>query len=144
MWHCSEKLTVDRYFWHHLMRKAFTSHAVFFVNNVLRLPRNSQISRYLIIMLTFMISAGLHIVSGIAPVRCAFYAQTRYYFSIAATIMLEDAVIWVYKSAVKDAATKPDDPRTMLWHLIGYSWVAFFHTWSISKFIFQSYTCARA
>ncbi|MCJ1418677.1 hypothetical protein MMC32_005026 [Xylographa parallela] len=141
-----EAYTVRRfyaYFWHHLMRKAFTSHAVFIVNRVLHLPRNNPASRYLIIVLTFLISAGLHVAAGIAPVRCAIYAQTRYYFSIAAVIMLEDAVLWLYRSRSADSVLRADDPRRTLWHLLGYSWVAFFHVWSISKFIFGSFSCAH-
>ncbi|MCJ1433292.1 hypothetical protein MMC27_002651 [Xylographa pallens] len=141
-----EAYTVRRFyahFWHHLMRKAFTSHAVFIVNKILHLPRNHQASRYLIIVLTFLISAGLHVAAGIAPVRCAIYAQTRYYFSIAAVIMLEDAVIWLYKAKSGDSVLPADDPRRTLWHLLGYSWVASFHVWSISKFIFSSFSCAH-
>ncbi|MCJ1284029.1 hypothetical protein MMC26_003360 [Xylographa opegraphella] len=141
-----EAYTVRRFyafFWHHLMRKAFTSHAVFVVNKVLHLPRNNPASRYLIIILTFLISAGLHVAAGIAPVRCAIYAQTRYYFSIAAVIMLEDAVIWLCKSWSSAHVLRPDDPRRTLWRLLGYSWVAFFHVWSISKFIFGSFSCAH-
>ncbi|MCJ1393532.1 hypothetical protein MMC18_006407 [Xylographa bjoerkii] len=138
--------TVRRFyalFWHHLMRKAFTSHAVFIVNRVLHLPRNNAASRYLIIILTFLISAGLHVAAGIAPFRCAVYAQTRYYFSIAAAIILEDAVIWLYRSKSSDSVLQVDDPRRTLWRLLGYSWVAFFHVWSISKFIFGSFSCAH-
>ncbi|MCJ1380033.1 hypothetical protein MMC17_003136 [Xylographa soralifera] len=138
--------TVRRFyahFWHHLMRKAFTSHAIFVVNKVIHLPRNNPTSRYLIIILTFLISAGLHVAAGIAPVRCAIYAQTRYYFSIAAVIILEDAVIWLYKSKFSDSVLSAEDPRRTLWRLLGYSWVAFFHVWSISKFIFGSFSCAH-
>lgn len=122
------------------MRKAFTSHAVFIVNGAFRLPRRGQISRYLIIIVTFLISAALHIASGIAPVRCNFYPQLRYYTSIAGTLMLEDAVMWVYKKPLVPVP-RPDDPRTMLLRLVGHSWIAFSNVWSISEFIFRSYSC---
>ncbi|MCJ1401037.1 hypothetical protein MMC11_004249 [Xylographa trunciseda] len=130
-------------FWHHLMRKAFTSHAVFIVNKVLHLPRNNPVSRYLIIILTFLISAGLHLAAGMALSECVVYAQTRYFFSIAAVIILEDAVIWLYKSKFSSSALPADDPRRTLWRLVGYSWVAFFHVWSSSKTTFSSFCCAH-
>ena len=79
------------------MRKAFTSHAVFIVTRILRLPRNGQITRYLVIFFTFLISALLHILAGPGIERCSAWPQLRYYLSTIGAIFLEDAAITVYK-----------------------------------------------
>ena len=86
------------------MRKAFTSHAVFIVTRILRLPKNGQVTRYLIIVFTFLISALLHILASPGIERCCAWPQLRYYLSTIAAIFIEDAVITVYKRFTKSRA----------------------------------------
>lgn len=122
------------------MRKAFTSHAAFVVNKILRFPQNSQVSRYLIVIVTFAISALLHIVSATTSFQCGAAAQIRYYASIVLAIFIEDTVIWAYRSA-RQAKEPKDDPNRILWQLVGYTWVFSFHVWSVSKLVYLSALC---
>lgn len=96
-----------RIFWHQLMRRAFTSHAVFFVTRILRLPRNSKISRYVTVIVTFMISALLHIAAnpGI-PLTCQAWPQIRFFMTVGLAIMLEDPVIKLYRLALGKGSRK--------------------------------------
>ena len=89
------------------MRKAFTSHAVLLVNRVLRLPRKSQVTRYLIIITTFMLSALLHILANPGYEQCTAYPQVRFYLSIICAIVLEDFVIATYQSWTDSSAEPP-------------------------------------
>ncbi|MCJ1393662.1 hypothetical protein MMC18_006538 [Xylographa bjoerkii] len=85
-------------FWHHLIRKAFTSHSSFVVNDVLRVPRRTETSRYMVLAFTFLMSAGMHVfVAPNVPLRCSAWPQLRYYFSIAGAIILEDTVTFAYR-----------------------------------------------
>ena len=89
------------------MRKAFTSHAALLVNGVLRLPRKSQVTRYLIIFTTFMLSALLHTLANPGYEQCSAYPQVRYYLSIVCAIALEDVVISTYQSWTRSSAEPP-------------------------------------
>ena len=93
----STKLIIGSLFWHHLMRKAFTSHAIFIVTRILRFPKTGQVTRYLIIFFTFLISALLHILASPGIEKCCAWPQLRYYLSTIGAIFLEDAAITVYK-----------------------------------------------
>ncbi|MCJ1388664.1 hypothetical protein MMC18_001513 [Xylographa bjoerkii] len=99
-------------FWHHLMRKAFTSHAILLVNGLLRLPRKSQVTRYLIIVATFMMSALLHILANPGAEQCSAYPQARYYLSVICAIALEDLVISTYQSWTGSSAEPPPQTAT--------------------------------
>ena len=93
-----------RYFWHHLMRKAFTAHATLIVNDIFRLPRKGPVTRYSIIFITFLLSAVLHVLASPGIEWCSSYFQFRYYVSIVGIILCEDLVIstvqsWIYPSS---------------------------------------------
>lgn len=149
---------LHRHFWHHCMRKAFTSHAVALCTRVLRLPKHSQLTRYLILIITFMISAIMHMFAAPELERCSIYPQFRYYGSIIAAITLEDVVIkgnrrfWRSRTSSdlskqngkpKGAATayplrqqQDEEKPALFWRLIGYIWVFGFHIWAGSKLIY--------
>ena len=95
------------------MRKAFTSHAILLVNDILRLPRKGRLTRYLIIITTFMLSALLHILASPGAERCSAYPQARYYTSIICAIALEDSVISTYQSLTGSSAEPP--PQTAIY-----------------------------
>ena len=138
---CLDPLLICRFFWHHLMRKAFTSHAVFVVSRVLRLPRQSQVSRYLVIVVTFLISAVLHVASsGNYSFRCSVLPQVRFYMSIVAVIIVEDVVIKTYKLARSKGVGKEVE-SSGLWYFAGYVWTACFMVWATSKLLYQSISC---
>ncbi|MCJ1475989.1 hypothetical protein MMC13_004653 [Lambiella insularis] len=104
----ADAYTVRRWYsvwWHHLMRKAFTSHAIVFVSRILRLPPKGPFTRYVIIITTFMLSALLHILADPGVERCTAYPQVRFYLSIIGAIVLEDFSIWTYRSVMRPART---------------------------------------
>lgn len=144
------------------MRKAFTSHAVFVVTQVLRLPRNSQVTRYLIIIGTFLISASLHVMASPGIERCSTWPQVRYYLSTITAICLEDLVIMTYRwltgrkrnasvaGSEEKSKTKNSDKTVVtsrngneepnpLWKLLGYTWVVSFQVWAASKLVYGVY-----
>lgn len=146
------------------MRKAFTSHAVFFVQNVLRLPRRGQVARYATVAVTFMISALLHILNNPEYELCSARIQIPFFVRIIGAVCLEDAVIWAYRSNVRSLAAiqeigspkrKPvsfkeksakvvDTPHhatALIWKLLGYSWVVAFEIWGTSKMMYGLWTC---
>lgn len=94
------------------MRKAFTVHALLFLNNVLGLPRRNRFSRSLTIIATFMISAALHIVAAPdVPLRCAVWPQMRYYLSVAGAIFAEDVIMRLYQSVTYKTSGGPKSSR---------------------------------
>ncbi|PNS14716.1 hypothetical protein CAC42_1738 [Sphaceloma murrayae] len=155
-----EAYTVRRFyalFWHRLMRKAFTSHAAAFCCNILRMPRNSQITRFFIIAGAFMISAIMHTFAAPGLERCGFWPQCRYYISIILAIALEDVVFGVSKRVMKlaspasktkskDASRKvakayqgsqeDEEGPSMVLRTFGYAWTAGFHVWAGSMMIY--------
>ena len=69
-------------------------------NNMLGLPRKSQASRFSIIIVTFGLSALMHLVAvPLESLRCSLPTVT-YYLSIAGAIILEHIVILLHKSLV--------------------------------------------
>ena len=98
---------VYRRFWHLLIRKSFTSHSIFIVNNVFRVTPFTPLSRYLITFGAFFMSAGMHIfVAPDVALKCALWPQFRYYFTIAGAIILEDVVSTSLKSLTRNKASK--------------------------------------
>ena len=75
------------------MRKGFTSNAKFLVTRVLGLPARTPIARYLILFVSFVLVAFLHIFASLSPFRCSVWPQVRYYGSTACAIVVEDTVI---------------------------------------------------
>jgi hypothetical protein len=145
------------------MRKAFTMHAAFIVNRVFRIPR-SQVSRYMVVIFAFLISALLHILSVSGTEECRALPQVRFYLRIIGAIFLEDLVIWAYKSAtgqapkpaspIKEGGEKTpksekggkvsepeEDSISLLWRLVGYSWVVIFMSWAASLLTYDVYNC---
>ena len=151
-----------RLFWHHLMRKAFTAHAIFVVTRIFHLPRKGRISRSLIMVLTFMFSALLHTLASPGIELCGLYFQVRYYLLIVFAVLCEDLVISIFRSwtlterapkqmvskgkdgsnaisASTKAPTYPD--ANILWNLVGFSWVITFQTLALSEMGFGQYVC---
>jgi len=139
------------------MRKAFTLHAAFVVNKIFQIPR-SQFSRYMVIIFAFLISALLHILSMPDMEECRALPQVRFYFRIAGAIFLEDLVMWAYKSATGqprkatapvtesgEKEMKPSEPDedsiSLLWRLVGYSWVLVFMSWATSLLTYEIWNC---
>ena len=96
------------------MRKAFTSHAVFIVNVVLRMPRKSQLSRYLITVITFTLLAIMHLLTCPGMEICMIPAQLAIHVGTAVAIILEDGAIGSYRIVKRVAvhgkdATKDSD-----------------------------------
>jgi len=138
-------------------------HAAFVVNKVFRIPR-SQVSRYMVVIFAFLISALLHILSVPGMEDCRALPQVRFYLRIIGVIFLEDLVIWAYKSATRqppkpaspikengektrgsEKGVKVSEPEedsiSLLWRLVGYSWVVFFMSWAASLLTYEVYSC---
>jgi hypothetical protein len=78
------------------MRKGFTTHSIFFVNDILHLPRKSFVSRYLIVLTSFLISGLYHAaVTPEFPLKCAMY-QFSHQIRTAGAIIFEDiaSTLW--------------------------------------------------
>lgn len=144
------------------MRKAFTSHAIFTVTKILGLPRHGSVTRYLILMTTFLISALLHILANPGYEQCSIYLQLRFYSSIIGAVLVEDSAISVYQAMVASAVKEPSangdkvslrssrDPRRLTkqsevvslhWKVVGYIWVFVVHVWATSKLMYGLYRC---
>ncbi|KAF2156901.1 hypothetical protein K461DRAFT_6657 [Myriangium duriaei CBS 260.36] len=159
----AEAYTLRRYysaFWHYCMRKPFTSHSILFCNKILRLPRDGQLTRYMVLATSFMLSCIMHIICEAGMERCTFFPTLKYYVLVILAITAEDFIIRTYKWSQKalgagDPPQKkvfekvnptPSEPR--LKHgrpsspllTIGYAWVFCFHTWAASTAIFESFT----
>ena len=88
------------------MRKGLTKHAVFIVNDVMRLPRKSPITRYMIVIFTFIISGLYHAaLTPQIPWHCSML-QLPYQLHIVGAILFEDAVIMAYQYLNPSACSK--------------------------------------
>lgn len=78
------------------MRKGFTTHAVFLINDILRLPRQNIIARYLIVIVTFLLSGLYHAaLTPDLPWQCSTL-QIGYQLRIVGAIVFEDfvSILW--------------------------------------------------
>ena len=105
----SDCFLFSRLFWHQLMRKAFTSHAVFLATRVLHLPPRTKTTRYFILFFSFLIVAVMHIFTNPTPSLCTAWPQIRYYASTALAIMIEDTVIALGRGKTCIEETRPSD-----------------------------------
>ncbi|MCJ1331021.1 hypothetical protein MMC10_007708 [Thelotrema lepadinum] len=153
-------------FWHQLMRKPFTSMASLLVKNTVP-SASKRMSASLIVLATFAISAIFHILSSDQYSLCSAYAETRYYMSTAAAILLEETVIhfvWPYvnKATGKSAGGNASSEKRSVdsakeggtqivqsaqrppwkFRLIGYMWVICFDIWATSKLAFLEFQCS--
>ena len=72
------------------------------MNDILRVPRQTEVSRYLVLTGSFFMSAGMHVfIAPNIPLQCSIWPQLRYYLSIAAAIVLEDILIMTYNQTKK-------------------------------------------
>lgn len=129
------------------MRKAFTSHAVAVCKGV-GLPLGHPVTRAVIMVLVFGMSAVMHMLCMPGFERCSMWPQVRYYLSIIAAILVEDMVIGAYKGVKRlyRRGQKARKPRSVAAYehqqpllalrVIGYVWVLAFHTWAGSVLIF--------
>ena len=92
------------------MRNALTAHAGFVVNRVLGFPKDGLLSRYMVILGTFVAAAALHIAASPFSADCSIYPQLRYCCTMAGAIILEDIAFKVSRSlrhsAKKDTPSK--------------------------------------
>ena len=147
------------------MRKAFTSHARFFVQNILRLPQQGPVTRYVTITVTFMISALLHVLANPGYEWCCLGIQMPIYVSIIGAVLIEDTLIGAYGSIFKPALTigsaasadrmkvvlqtknrtrvvsAQEHAETLMWKLAGFSWVVMFEIWATSKMMYSLWNC---
>ena len=124
------------------MRRGFTSHAMFLVNRGLRLPENGRFSRYLVTIFTFAISAFFHMATASTPLRCSIRPQLQYHFTVAGAIVIEDALFWMVRSKTFPENKQWQSSTQLLWQLVGYSWVAFFNVWAVSRLVYQTVSCS--
>ena len=90
-------LTLISKFWHHCMRKGFTTHAVFLINDVLGFPRKHSITRYSIVLVTFLLSGLYHAaLTPDLPWQCSML-QIGYQLRIVGAIIFEDVVSILWK-----------------------------------------------
>ena len=88
------------------MRRSFTSHATFFTFEVFGLPRRSQLSRYVITLLTFMLLTLMHVFTCPGMELCVTPAQLAIHVGAAGAIIFEDVMIGLFKKKSKGEVTK--------------------------------------
>ncbi|KAL5341653.1 membrane bound O-acyl transferase family-domain-containing protein [Aspergillus crustosus] len=111
--------------WHQCLRRGLSSHANFFADSILSLPRGTLLSRYMRIFGAFFLSGLLHQVLDCALGLPFAKAGAIAFFSVqAAGIVVEDAVEAL-------SQTLPFF-RNNAWvrRTVGYLWVAGFLVWS--------------
>ena len=88
------------------MRKSFISHATFFTYDVLGLPRRSQVSRYVITFLTFMLLTLMHVLTCPGIELCVIPAQLAINMGAAGAIVFEDFIISLFSKTTRDLSKK--------------------------------------
>ena len=109
-------------------------------------------------------SCVMHILANPGVEVCSSYPQFRYYSSLVGAMLLEDAVIRLYRSVTQRRqapdSSKIDDEKkkalrngsssvvskqtdnepAMIWKLVGYTWVLSFNVWALSKLVYGIWT----
>ena len=90
------------------MRKGFTTHAGLVVNTVLGLPRRSIVSRYLIAVVTFLLSGLYHAaLTPNIPWQCSIL-QINHQMKVLGIIVLEDIVATSWKKLTGPTSLNKD------------------------------------
>ena len=141
------------------MRKAFTSHAILIVKLIPGLS-STKLLRHLILFVSFLIVALMHIFTAANPTLCLAWPQIRYYGSTALAILVEDIAIGLWgqidinakgtkaaRSAKKGSRESSKEvivqgPKvSKFWPWVGYVWVMSFDMWATSKLVYATTQC---
>ncbi|EXJ93244.1 hypothetical protein A1O3_01801 [Capronia epimyces CBS 606.96] len=123
--------TVRRFwsnFWHLSVRNRIFAPSVYTVHNILKLPRGSANSRYMVLILTFAYSAGFHalgdISCGISPHKTGAWL----FFSVqAVAVMVEDLVQCMWKQIFPETKSQRQIAPWQIW--VGRLWVFLLMYW---------------
>ncbi|KAL4913040.1 membrane bound O-acyl transferase family-domain-containing protein [Aspergillus aurantiobrunneus] len=110
-------------YWHQLLRQPFQGITKLITRNVLRLPHQSRLARYLGLVLVFACSALLHAcMDAKAGIGFKLSGAWACFLLQAVGITLEDTAVGVYTRVFGDSQSQSQS--TPLWvRLLGYVWV---------------------
>ncbi|KAE8365522.1 membrane bound O-acyl transferase family-domain-containing protein [Aspergillus caelatus] len=123
----SQTYTLRRFwgiFWHQTLRQKSGSPAYYITYSVLGLSKRTAIARYFHLLLTFIMSAVIHLLAEEYPwgIDWDRSGTTRFFVTQAFGILLEDLVQTAFAS---------HEPRSRWWSkAVGWVWVALFTFWS--------------
>ena len=116
-------------FWHQHTRQKLNGPATFITNGILRFKSGTLITRYVNLILTFMISGLMHwmvdVSGGLSWRRSGAF---RFFYTQALGIMLEDALQAIYRHS-RGTQRDPGPPQRWI-RMLGYLWVLIFFAWS--------------
>jgi hypothetical protein len=128
------------HFWQRFHRIAFVAHASFFTHDLLRVLRGSRLSRSLVTLSVFVMSAGMHALCiKLEGGKCEIGPVMHWFCLASGGIVLEDWVMsawerWMWKGRGKASMN--------IWrYVLGYMWVWGFFAWSLPKMIFPNVDC---
>ena len=100
-----QSLPYPRLFWHRVLRKPFVSHGTYLVHDILGMSRNSQVTRYLILLVTFVLLTTMHILVCPGMELCVIPAQIAINIGAAVAMILEDGLIELYHKRKNDSGS---------------------------------------
>lgn len=113
-------------FWHQWLRGPLSATSLFVSRSVLSLPRRSLLEWYTNVMITFTLSAAVHVANDVIGGKGVEIGTIAQFQGFAVAMLIEDAAqalaSWVFGSG-KSPDSKNKAP-TSVWRLaIGYLWV---------------------
>jgi hypothetical protein len=124
-------------FYHQLFRRFCSRIADFIACSAMRLPRNTLISRYAVLFITFLLSGIIHVSGDMGAGLPLRESGSLYFFCTqAAGIMLEDTVQGEYESlSGRSEGNRRKGPSRWA-RLLGWTWVVLFLSWSTPMWVF--------
>lgn len=136
--------SVRRYyshFWHKMMRKAFTLHAVILVERAFGLRKGKAAGRSVIVLVSFFISGMMHTITGWTPGPCQSIRPLWGYVQVGLVIIVEEAAQRIYKKLRRMSGIRRTKAEVTWWRLFGYCWVVFYWLASTGP-VYKSMRCS--
>ncbi|TVY80984.1 Acetyltransferase ataH [Lachnellula suecica] len=132
----SEAYSLRRFwgiFWHQSNSHKLKSLSRVLLQEVLRLPPRSQVTRHLRLVVIFSCSGLMHVLVDIASgIPLHEFGAMSFFMVQIVGIMVEDAAINIYQRL----ATSNERHASLKWRILGYIWVLVFLTWSVPSYLF--------
>ena len=128
--------------WHQNNRFIVSEPTRFIIHNVLNLPRNRLMTRYLSLCLTFLISGALHLVIDIASgISWQKSGAIRFFCTQVFGILIEEAWLTLYRWS--PSLQKMCRSRVPWVKMIGRAWVAAFLVWTVPSYMYPMMRITR-
>ena len=122
---------MSRSFWQQAMRQRLTGLAHFITYHVLGLSKGTPPSRYIFLLLTFVISGTFHALADVGTgLTWSESGSLRFFVTQALGIMVEDGVQAVFHSWRDKGEGASAGIGRLLTRYVGYCWVAVWMCWS--------------